>query len=49
MLDVPHVVEKQFPVAHVAIREGAGTHSLGFGHSRDHVQLFAAVLEVAAQ
>src|SRR5258708_13331048 len=50
MLHVPHVVEKQFSVAHVAIREGTGMYSPSFCHARDHgVQLFAAVLEVAEQ
>ena len=48
MLHVPHVVEEQFSVAHVAIREGTGIHSPGFGHSRHHsIQFLAAVLEVA--
>ena len=50
MLHVPHVVEQQFTVTHVAIREGARIPNPGFCHSRHQgVQLFAAVLEVAEQ
>src|SRR5882672_7853101 len=50
MLHVPHVVEEQFTVAHLAIREGTGLGNPGFCHYRHHdVQLFAAMLEVAEQ
>jgi len=50
MLYVPHVVEEQFTVAHLAIGERIGICNPGFRHSRHHgIQLFAAVLEVAEQ
>jgi len=50
VLHVPHVVEEQFTVAHVAIREGTGIRGPGFGHSRHHgVQPLTAVRDVAEQ
>src|SRR5712672_2110347 len=50
MLHMPHVVEEQFTIAHLAIREGTGIRKPGFCHARHHsVQPLAAALEVAEE